>query len=354
MALTLQDRYSRIVDAKLRATLVQRDGYVWNKKYEGDPKAGAVKVPVRGEATVVSYDKANGAAKSYTAGSFITIAIDKDKAVNEILDGYDASAVPDNIVADRLDAAGYGLALAMNADGTAALLDAATVIGQSTATSKSNIYDRFVDAKTKMSKAKVPAQNRWALVNPDTMALVLKSPEFIAASALGDEVKQSGAVGRIAGFLVFEDATLPDNASVIFGHPDWCCRVDEWAVDVKLQSLDGSGSYIGASAIQGRKVYAHKVTNSAAVLMDSAVLIPTIEEATAGGTTTITITGGTNTTSIKYRKGTVSEGVTTWGDWTTYNGSSKPTAEATDIIEAYGIGDGGVRSGVASHTVTAS
>ena len=354
MSLALQDRFSRIVDAKLRASLVQRDGYIWNNKYEGDPKAGAVKVPVRDEATVVSYNKASGASKSYTAGSFITISIDKDKAVNEILDGYDAAAVPDNIVADRLDAAGYALAAAMNADGTTALLDAATVIGQSSATTYSNIYDRFVDAKTKMSKAKVPATGRFALVNPDTMALVLKSSQFIAASSLGDEVKQSGAVGRIAGFMIYEDATLPDDASIIFGHPDWCCRVEEWQVPVKLQSLDGSGAYIGASAIQGRKIYAHKVTNSAAVYMDSAVLVPTISEATAGGTTTITITGGTNTSSIKYRKGTVADSVTTWGDWTTYDGSNKPTASATDIIEAYGLDAGGVRSGIVSHTVTAS
>ena len=354
MSLALQDRFSKIVDAKLRYALVQRDGYVWNTKYEGDPKAGAVKIPVRDEATVVSYDKASGASKSYTAGSFISVSIDKDKAVNEVLDGYAADAVPDNIVADRLDAAGYGLAAQMNADATAALLDAATVIGQSSATTKDNIYARFVAAKTKMSKAKVPATNRFALVNPDAMALVLQSSEFIAASALGDEVKQSGAVGRIAGFLVFEDATLPDHANIIFGHPDWCCRIEEWQVPVKLQSLDGSGTYIGASAIQGRKVYAHKVTNSAAVVMDSGVLIPTITEATATGTTTITISGGTNTTSIKYRKGTVSDGVTTWGDWTTYDGSNKPTAEATDIIEAYGLDASKVRSGIASHTVTAS
>lgn len=354
MALALQDRFSKIVDAVMRDALVQRNGYVWNNKYEGDPKAGIVKVPVRGAATVVSYDKANGAAKSYVDGSYIQIVINKDKAVNEILDGYDAAAVPDDIVANRLDAAGYGLADVMNTDGTAELLDKATVIGQSTATTKSNIYDRFVDAKTIMSKAKVPARGRYALVSPDCMALVVKSPEFIAASSLGDEVKQSGAVGRIAGFLVFEDSTLPALCNAIFGHPDWCCRVDEWAVDVHLQDLAGSGTFIGAAAIQGRKVYGHKVTNSKAVYVDSAVLIPTIEEATAGGTTTITITGGTNTTSIKYRKGTVSDGVTTWGDWTTYNGSSKPTAEATDIIEAYGIGAGGVRSGIASHTVTAS
>ena len=354
MSLTLQDRFSRIVDAKLRASLVQRNGFIWNTKYEGDPKAGAVKVPVRDEATVVSYNKASGASKSYTAGSFITINIDKDKAVNEILDGYDASAVPDNIVADRLDAAGYALANAMNEDGTKALLDAATVLGQTTATSASNVYARFVAARTAMSKAKVPAQGRWALVSPDCMALIANSSEFIAASSLGDEVKESGAVGRIAGFMIYEDATLPDNCNAIFGHPDWCCRVDEWAVDVKLQDLAGSGTYIGASAIQGRKVYAHAVTNSKAVYMDSVILLPTITEATSTGTTTITITGATGTSSIKYRKGTVGDSGTTWGDWTTYNGSSKPTAEATDIIEAYGLDAGGVRSGIASHTVTAT
>ena len=88
--------------------------------------------------------------------------------------------------------------------------------------------------------------------------------------------------------------------------------------------------------------------------MDSVILLPTISEATVSTTTTITITGATGTSSIKYRKGTVSDGVTTWGDWTTYDGSNKPTASATDIIEAYGLDAGGVRSGIASHTVTAS
>ena len=45
MAHTLQDRFA-LVDAKLRDTLVQRNGAVWNNRYEGDPKAG-VKIPVR-------------------------------------------------------------------------------------------------------------------------------------------------------------------------------------------------------------------------------------------------------------------------------------------------------------------
>ena len=343
MAVALQDRYSKLVEAKLAAEIVQKDGVVWNNDYEGDPKAGAVKIPVRGAATVVSYDKQNGAAKSYAAGSYDTLVIDKDKAVNEVIDGYDADAVPDNIVANRLDAAAEGLALQINSDGTTELLDKASVNGTSSATDKTNVYDRMVEIGKVMSKNFVPKTGRWALINPDTMALVRKSSEFTSASQLGDTVKQSGAVGMIAGFMVFEDATLPAHANIICGHKNWCCRVNEWTVNVHLQSLDGSGDYIGASAVQGRRVYGHKVTNSKAVVMDSGVLLPTV--AIASHTATVTLTS-TNATGAKYR---IKHG-DTWGDWTTYNGSSKPTTQANDVIEVYGVDADGVRSGIVSTT----
>ncbi len=277
MANELQDRYSALVDAKLRYSLVQKDGAVWNNRYEGNPKAGAVKVPVRDtEVTVSAYDKAAGAEKSTAETSFLTVTIDKDYAVNEIIDGYDAEAVPDNLIADRLDSAGYSLALQMNTDGTTELVTAGTAAASTTALTKATVYEAFVDARTVLSNNKVPTQGRFALVTPDTYALLLKSSEFIKASELGDEVTQSGAVGRVAGFTVYEDATLTGvkkgTASVEFvvGHPDWCCRIEEWQKDVHLQSLDGSGDYIGASAVQGRKIYAHKVTKAAAVLVKTA------------------------------------------------------------------------------------
>lgn len=329
-----QTRYSALVEAKLSAEIVQKDGVVWNNDYEGDPKAGAVKIPVRGNAQVVSYSKQNGAAKSFTEGSFDTLVIDKDYAVNEIIDGYDADAVPDNIVANRLDAASEGLALQQNEDGTVELLDKATVIGQTTATTKTNVYERMADMATAMTKAFVPATNRWALVNPDTVGKIRKSPEFTSASMLGDEVKQTGAVGKIAGFLVLEDATLPDNANIICGHKNWCCRVKEWKKEVHLQSLDGSGEYIGASAVQGRRIYGHKVTNSKAVVMDTNVMNPTVEITSHKATVTL----GTNATGAKYRVNN--------GDWTTY--STQVTVQAGDVIEVYGYDAAGVRSGVVS------
>lgn len=273
MAISLQDRYSALVDAKLRYTIVQKNGAIWNNKYEGSPKAGAVKVPVRDtETTVSAYNKASGAAASAAVGSFKTITVNKDYAVNEVIDGYDADSVPDNILADRLDSAGYSLALQINSDAVAELEGNATVIKSgdnpdTTALTKSNVYDYFVDARTAMSKAKVPVNGRFALVSPDTYAVVIKSPEFIKASALGDDVVQSGAVGAIAGFTLYEDATLSAETDFICGHPDWCCRVEEWAVEPHIQDLSGSGKYIGAVAVQGRKVYAHKVTKPETVLI---------------------------------------------------------------------------------------
>ena len=263
-----QERYSKLVDAKLRKTLVTKDGIVFNNKYEGNPTAGSVKIPVRDtEVAVADYNKATGTPLTQGATSYITLVIDKDKSVNELIDGYDAASVPDNVVADRLDSAAYSLALQLDTDGVAVLEDEGTEYSDTTQVTKDTVYDTFVDLKVAMNKSNIPSDRRFALISADVAGYVLKSPEFIAASSLGDEVKQSGAIGRIAGFTLYESNNLSADTEIIVGHPDWCSRVPEWAVPVHVQDLNGSGSYIGASAVQGRKIYAHKVTKAAAVLV---------------------------------------------------------------------------------------
>ena len=185
MAHTLQERYSQLVDIKLRALLVKKDGVIFNNRYEGDPKAGKVKVPVRDtEVTVAQYDKATGISATQGTTTYLDVPIDKDYAVNEIIDGYDASAVPDNLTADRLDSAAYALALQMEKDATAVLESGATQYDDTTALTKDNIYEKIVGVRTSMSKANVPNDNRrWLLVTPDVYALVLTSPERICRTA---------------------------------------------------------------------------------------------------------------------------------------------------------------------------
>lgn len=264
-------RYSAIVDAKLRNELTLKDGVIFNNRYEGSPKAGAVKVRKSGTATVADYNKATGAALTTGASEWITLTISKDKAVNEIIDGFDAAAIPDGIIADRLDSAGYALASTLDTDGATELVSAGTAMADTAALTKTTIYNAFVDARTAMSKAGVPVNGRYALVSPDTYATALKSPEFISASNLGDKVKETGALGAIAGFAIYESANLGEKVEVVFGHPDYATRAREFSIPVHVQSLDGSGTYIGASAVQGRMAYGHKVTNPAAVLVKKTV-----------------------------------------------------------------------------------
>ncbi len=210
---------------------MKKVGVICNNRYEGSPKAGSVKVPVRDTEVVVNdYDKAKGAKQTSGDTTYLTVNIDHDKAVNEIIDGFDAESVPGNLVADRLDSAGYSLGLQMDSDGSVELTTAGTAFGNTTALTEKTIYANIVDARTQQSSIGVPTAGRWLLVSPDTYGLLLKSPEFIKASDLGDAVVQTGAVGKIAGYTVFEDSTLGENVEYVAGHPNWFAVIDEWAV----------------------------------------------------------------------------------------------------------------------------
>ena len=223
MAHEAQVRYSNLVDLKLRKTLVKKVGVICNNRYEGSPKAGSVKVPVRDTEVVVNdYDKAKGAKQTSGDTTYLTVNIDHDKAVNEIIDGFDAESVPGNLVADRLDSAGYSLGLQMDSDGSVELTTAGTAFGNTTALTEKTIYANIVDARTQQSSIGVPTAGRWLLVSPDTYGLLLKSPEFIKASDLGDAVVQTGAVGKIAGYTVFEDSTLGSPSSMSGPFPSTC------------------------------------------------------------------------------------------------------------------------------------
>nr|DAI35514.1 MAG TPA: Major capsid protein [Caudoviricetes sp.] len=277
MAHTAQERYSSLVDAKLRASLVTRDNFIFNNRYEGTPKAGKVKIPVRStEVSAKDYNKASGVDLDTGTTTYLDLDVNKDKAVNELIDGFDAASVPDGIVAERLDSAGYSLASVMDADSIMALETGGT-LNVGAASTSNTIYGAIVDARSALSENGVPTEGRWLIVSPAIYGLLLKdTTNFIRQSDLSQELVQSGAVGKIAGFVVYESARLAkDDATItsgkkttvefIAGHPNWCHRVDEWSVPVHIQDLAGSGKYIGASAVQGRKVYGVKVSNKGAV-----------------------------------------------------------------------------------------
>ncbi len=263
----LSNRFSKLVDAKLRTTLVLKDGVIFNNRYEGDPKAGAVKVRKSGKATVQKYDPNTGAELTTGASEYILIDINNDVVINEKIDGFEAAAVTDNMFLDRLEEGTRAMQVALDEGGAECLATEGTVFGDTTAVTPETIYGIAVDVNKALSKAGVPAAGRYMVVSPDVYASILKAPEFIKASELGDAVVQTGAVGKIGSMNVYECCYLPENVEFIAGHPDYAARVREWKVDVHLQDLSASGKWIGASAVQGRSRFAHKVTAPEAILV---------------------------------------------------------------------------------------
>lgn len=274
MAHEHQERWSRLVDAKLRNTLVTRDNYIFNTNYEGTPTAGKVKIPVRDtEVEVKDYDKAKGVELSAGATIYIDLDIDRDKAVNELIDGFDSASVPDNVVADRLDSAGYALALTLDKDSINCLetTTGVNIATTKTAATETSAYKEILAAKTYLGRNGVPKEGRWLIVSPEFHATLLNDDNFVRQGDLSQEIKSTGAVGAIAGFTVYESNNLmfentkavsgkKTTTEFIAGHPNWCHRVSEWGVEVHLQDLNGSGKYIGASAVQGRKIWGLKVS----------------------------------------------------------------------------------------------
>lgn len=270
MAHENQERWSALVDAKLRSTLVTRDNSIFNNKYEGDPKAGKVKIPVRNtEVKVKNYDKAAGLSPETGSTAWLDLNIDHDEAVNELIDGYDAASVPDGIVAERLDSAGYSQALSIDMASLEVLqaAAAANVSAAKTASTESNAYKEALAAKRTLSRKGVPNDGRrWMLVSPEYLEVLMQDPKYIKQSDLSQQMVEQGVIGMIAGFKVYESNNMDFESTTrvpgkktttefICGHPNWCHRVMEWQVPVHLQDLSGSGNYIGASAVQGRKVY---------------------------------------------------------------------------------------------------
>lgn len=356
-----QQRYSDLVLAKIRSELVLSDGFVFNTDYEGTPTAGIVQIPVRDDEVEVSdYDRANGIEVTHGATSYTPLVIDKDKAVNELIDGYDAETVPDNLVADRLDSAGYSLARQIDTDGATALLAGSTVTNVEQLDSD-NIYSVIVDLRAEMTKANIPNDGkRYLLVTPDVFSLLLKCDEFIAASDLGDAVKQNGVIGKIAGFLVKEWNDSTANLAMIAGHPRFATRVMDWKNAVHVQDLAQSGKFIGACAVQGRSIYAHKVLRSIAVraVYAPGSLTAALSAGSAAGTTKVTISGGNTGTTYAYkvnpsRRAAYDETTAAYAGTALTSGTTEIEVSAGDVIEIVNLSSSKVKA-VAYVTVKAA
>jgi len=260
----LQERYANSIVALKRKENVVTQWF--RRDYEGDPKAGAVKIPTRNtEVTVADYNVVDGVSLTTSATTYTTVTIGKDKAVNELIDGYESQAVPDNIVAQRIDSAGYALGHQEELDGIGTLEDGGTEESSVTALTTSNAYTTILNMVKRVHKLGVPFSEIKVAINDDTWELLLTDSKFSnTAGMLGEQLIRDGVVGKIGGAEVkvssnmrdveYDGSTYDVTTEVIVFSPLWAQKVEEWRIMPTINDLK-DGTHIGSSALQGRYIY---------------------------------------------------------------------------------------------------
>lgn len=234
--------------------------------YEKDGATGQINVPTRSaEVTISDYDILNGVELTQSATDYVVLPIDKNYAINELIDGYEAEAVPDNLRANRIEAAGYSLGLKKENEAIAELVAKGTISGDTTALTKEDAYEKIAKEIANMKKRNMEVANMRVVVSADTELLLLTDDKFAnTAGTLGAELVREGVIGKINGVATKANYLLPEGVEFIIYDKRFAQKYEVWSVAPSINNI-ADGKHIGASALQGRQVGGLMVTNALGV-----------------------------------------------------------------------------------------
>lgn len=294
---------------------------ITNMEVMGTPGFTAVSVFVNVLATVATYVPGTGVSKTQDTSAYVVLANVTEIAVNEILDGYTVETAPNDLIASRFagavggiaesqdtvvladmvsngtefvapttvaagsfvigkryivetaNSAGDASALAGTLASTAVVDEVFTCTGVGTgltamevqlaAPDADSIYTDILAAKQALDTAKAPRSSRYITIDPRTEALMLDTEsKLVLNTDRGDRILMDGWIGRVAGFDVYGTTLLPSGTNFFVNQKRAYGFKDNWKVEPRLQSLDGSGTFIGDSAIQGRVAYNYGIVRA--------------------------------------------------------------------------------------------
>lgn len=258
-----QERYADTIVKLMRPLLVVRNSF--SRDYEGQPTAGAVQVPVRDtEVELQAYNVLNGTNLTQSATTYLPILITKDYAINELIDKYEAAAVPDSLVAQRLDSGAYSMARQLELNAIAELENNGTDESSTTALTNETAYKSIKDSVSQIKKLGVDINKVMVFVSADTEALLLEDTKFAnSSSMIGAELLREGVIGKINGAQVKMSPNLSSTTEYIVVATEWAQAIDEFIAEPTIEDIK-DGKHVKASALQGRMVYEDKLTKATA------------------------------------------------------------------------------------------
>ena len=284
----LRDRFSDILKKLFRKTNNVRQFF--GTDAQGDPKAGAVKIPVRDtEVSIADYNVTTGTPLTTGATVFLNVLVNKNKAINEIIDGFEAAAVPDPLIAQRLDSAAFILQRTKELDGIAILRDSTlaqdtgggqtgpanpTYETSTTVLSASTAYNAISATIGEFLDVGVDPEDIVVAISTDTETFLLEDVKYTnTASEAGSQRAKDGIINMIRGAIVTRSSNLGvvaaaganvalngNTVEYIVFSPLWAQKGDEWMVSPSLKDL--TNTFIGSSAVQGREIYFNVLTDT--------------------------------------------------------------------------------------------
>ena len=256
----------------------------FSEDYEIDEVTGQINVPTRdSEVKVSDYDIKNGIELQTSGTDFLALPVDKDYAVNELIDGYEAEAVPDNIRAQRIDSAGYSIGIKKESMAIAELLKG-TASADTEALTPETVYKKIVAEVKNMKKRNMkPAFMRIA-ITADVEEMLLTDEKFANTSGtLGAELVREGVIGKIAGVPVKANYLLDntetggdENAEFVIYDKRFCQKYEVWKKEPAFEDIK-DGKHISASALQGRQVGGLMITNKLGVQVKKKLAKPQVD-----------------------------------------------------------------------------
>lgn len=260
----------QVMSKRLRRNL--DNDSVWNdcvnRDYEGEIKnqGDTVKINQPGNVTVKSYVK--GEAMEYESPDANTVMLEITEQDYFAFDIEDIDTVQSNItlVDKYFDRAKTAITLHKDlflANKAWAGISTDNII-PTTGLTPDSIYNYFVDLRTKLRGANAIKQNGrgydgkrpYAVVDPKVMSLILKAPEYIHATTLGDETIRKGTVTTFAGFDI-KETTNPASDSeirIIAGTTEAITLADQITKTRTLEDKDDFAAHCAGLYVYGSLV----------------------------------------------------------------------------------------------------
>lgn len=180
-----------------------------NRQYEGEVANGnVVKITGITTPTVQDYALTRGLTVDSLSDSTQSLTIDQMKAISFKVDDVDRVQAAGSFEPVTADA---GRALAEDAEAyiIAQLKANGTSAGTAAITTPALAFAAVVTLRQALSKAKVPAANRYLVVSPEFASLLLaEGSKLTSANGATDGELRNGVLGNLLGFTVIEHPLL--------------------------------------------------------------------------------------------------------------------------------------------------